>query len=82
MEQTLKTLQDLQMKAFKKGIRQFEINARRVNDDEGEYVCLAVYVLLCGDNSEGDYGSFRFYDDIEPARNQDQLHDLLVFIGE
>lgn len=81
MEKTLKTLQDLQMEAFKNGINQFEINARRIKDDEGGYICLAVYILLCGDNSDGDYGSFRFYDDVEEIRNQQELHKLKTFIG-
>lgn len=82
MEQTLKTLQDLQMKAFKKGIHSFQINARRY-EDEGQ-LCkgLVVSIFLTGSDDDDDYGAFYFYNDADPADNFRSLNNLKAFIGE
>lgn len=82
MEQTLKTLQDLQAKAFKKGIHSFQINARRY-EDEGQ-LCkgLVVSVFLTGSDDDDDYGAFYFYNDADPADNFRSLNNLKAFIGE
>lgn len=82
MEQTLKTLQDLQMKAFKKGIHSFQINARRY-EDEGQ-LCkgLVVTIFLTGSDDDDDYGAFYFYNDADSAHNFRSLNNLKAFIGE
>lgn len=83
MEQTLKTLQDLQMKAFNKGVYVFQINARRYYDDEGQISKgLVVTIFLPGSDDDGDYGAFYFYGDADPADNFRALNNLKAFIGE
>ena len=80
MEQILKTLQDLQMKAFKNGIHTFEINARRYKDEGCKGIVVAIF--LTGSYADDDYGAFYFYNDADPADNFRSLNNLKAFIGE
>lgn len=82
MEQTLKILQDLQMKAFRKGIHSFEINARCYEDEGYEALSIIVTVFLKGDDSDDDYGRFDFNIDLGYAYNVRMLNNLKAFIGE
>lgn len=83
MEQTLKTLQDLQMKAFKKGIHSFNVTARRYTDEDQPIKGLVVTIFLTGSDDDDDYGAFYFYNDIvDPADNFRELNNLKAFIGE
>lgn len=59
MEQTLKALQDLQVKAFAKGIHSFDITARRLED--GSSFGIYVTIFLKGDDTDEDYFSKTFY---------------------
>lgn len=58
MEQTLKALQDLQVKAFAKGIRSFNINSRWF-DDGSMGICVTIF--LKGDDTDEDYFTKTFY---------------------
>ena len=59
MKQTLKALQDLQQKAFTKGIHSFDITARWFEDDNTPG--LIVTIFLKGDGSDEDYFTKTFY---------------------
>ena len=83
MEQTLKILQDLQMKAFKKGIHVFQVSARTYKEEEGTYKGLVVTVFLTSSDKDEDYGSFYFYEEeLFTVYNFRALNNLKAFIGE
>ena len=82
MEQLLKTLQDLQMRAFKKGIHSFQINARRYEDEDVNCQSLIATVILRDCDDDEGYGAFYFYGDADPADNFRALNNLKAFIGE
>ena len=52
MEQIIKTLQEIQIEAIRKGVASFHLDA--VRNKSGEYVILAA-VTLRDDNTDGDY---------------------------
>ena len=83
MEQTLKTLQDLQMKAFKKGIHVFQVSARTYEEEDNSRKGLVVTVFLTSSDKDEDYGAFYFYEEESFAvDNFRALNNLKAFIGE
>jgi len=84
MEQTLKTLQDLQMRAFKKGIHVFQVSARTYEEEEDNFRRgLVVTVFLTSSDKDEDYGAFYFYEEESFAvSNFRALYNLKAFIGE
>ena len=52
MEQIIKTLQEIQIEAIRKGVAAFHLDA--VRHESGEYVIL-VAVTLRNDDTDGDY---------------------------
>lgn len=82
MEQTLKTLQDLQVRAFEKGIHSFQINARRYEDEGVNCQGLVVTVILRDIDDDEGYGAFYFYGDAPAITNLRALNNLKAFIGE
>ena len=79
MESLLSTLQNLQTKAFKKGVHAFDITTRHFSDGSRG---ISVSVFLAGDDSDGDYGAFYFYDFSSAFENLRILNNLKAFIGE
>lgn len=75
MEQTLKALQDLQVKAFAKGIHSFDITARRFEDDHTQGI--SVTIFLKGDDTDEDYFTKTFY---RPSKYG--IAEIADFIGE
>lgn len=83
MEQTLKILQDLQMKAFKKGIHVFQVSARTYEEEDKSYKGLVVTVFLTDSDKDEDYGAFYFYEEeMFGVDNFRTLNNLKAFIGE
>ena len=83
MEQTLKTLQDLQMRAFKKGIHVFQVSARTYEEEDNSSKGLVVTVFLTDLDKDEDYGAFYFYEEESfAASNFRALNNLKAFIGE
>lgn len=82
MKDTLKILQDLQVRAFEKGIHSFQINARGFADEESFSTGLIVVVFLTDRDVDEDYGAFYFYSDAKPIDNYRALNNLKHFIGE
>lgn len=83
MEQTLKTLQDLQMKAFKKGIHVFQVSARTYEEEDNSRKGLVVTVFLTSSDKDEDYGAFYFYEEeMFGVNNLRTLNNLKAFIGE
>ena len=60
MEEIVKTLQDLQLEAIKKGVSSFHLTT--VLGDDGKYFASA-YVRLRDDDTDGDHLSETFYPD-------------------
>lgn len=83
MEQTLKILQDLQMKAFKKGIHVFQVSARTYEEEDNSRKGLVVTIFLTSSGKDEDYGSFYFYEEeLFAIDNFRALNNLKAFIGE
>lgn len=58
MEEIVKTLQDLQLEAIKKGVNSFHLTT--ILGDDGKYFASA-YIRLRDDDTDGDYLNETFY---------------------
>jgi len=76
MEEIVKTLQDLQLEAIKKGVSSFHLNT--ILGDDGEYR-VAIYVHLRDDDTYGDYLSETFYPDTFDTENK--IERIKAFIN-
>lgn len=68
----IQKLQELQIKATLKGIHSFDITSRYDKSDpelgnEPDEYSIMVYIFKAGDDSEGDYGRFDFWESETPV---------------
>lgn len=82
----LHKVQELQAEATLNGVHSFIVRSSYSKadpelGDEPDELIIDVTVFLRGDDIDPDYGSFKFYEDLEPAEWTRTFNNLKAFVS-